>query len=563
MSHRWRPQMSVCRWPVGFMLLVAIVAGGCSELTGSPGLPAGTPTPSFYSNKEGAIGMRNAAVLNVEQALGQYIVDAGLLTDELEDRTAGAGQGALLLATGVTDPLDERILPSGVTVMSYGSLQGSRTLIAQAIGALTAYDTAPADSVSAKVLRGELYAFDGYMEILLADLFCSGVPLSTLDFQKDFTYAPSSTTKQVYEAALAKFDTALTLAVGVSDSVRYLALVGKGRAYLALNNYLAAADDVKTVPDAFRYMVSVVFVNPLSNTATVSDSEGQNGIRFLSSRDPRSTVDTTVQVGQFFLSRGLLNQVPFTFPRKYETALNGSGYAPFLLGSGTEARLIQVEEALQGGNATSGTWLTILNQLRTSGSMTALVPDTIVDTLGITGCTSPTACDAAGHQVGVNYAAYTFVDSTQITPPNSTVAACQANMPNAATYLCDPATVSVYADPAHVHQVTIWQAGTGGVAGLPPLIDPGASLTGTAASAARVALLFRERAFWLFFDGHRQGDLRRLLRQYTVFRDPGRVYPTGLYLALGTGRYGSDVVAPIPPSEAPNPLFHGCLDENP
>ena len=96
-------------------------------------------------------------------------------------------------------------------------------------------------------------------------------------------------------------------------------------------------------------------------------------------------------------------------------------------------------------------------------------------------------------------------------------------------------------------------AGTGGVAGLPPLTDPGTP-------DARVDLLFRERAFWLFMTGHRQGDLRRLLRQY--HRQQNQVYPTGLYSG-GLGTYGNDVTVPIPLSERANPLFTGCFNRNP
>ncbi len=46
---------------------------------------------------------------------------------------------------------------------------------------------------------------------------------------------------------------------------------------------------------------------------------------------------------------------------------------------------------------------------------------------------------------------------------------------------------------------------TGGT--LAPLADPGTK-------AAREDLLFRERAFWMYFTAHRVGDLRRLVRQY-------------------------------------------------
>jgi hypothetical protein len=94
-------------------------------------------------------------------------------------------------------------------------------------------------------------------------------------------------------------------------------------------------------------------------------------------------------------------------------------------------------------------------------------------------------------------------------------------------------------------------AGTGGVAGLPPLTDPGSD-------TARVSMLFRERAYWLFLTGHRQGDLRRLVRNYN--RAANAVYPTGVYYG-GLGTYGNNVNFPIPNSEDVNPLFHGCLSQ--
>jgi starch-binding outer membrane protein, SusD/RagB family len=55
---------------------------------------------------------------------------------------------------------------------------------------------------------------------------------------------------------------------------------------------------------------------------------------------------------------------------------------------------------------------------------------------------------------------------------------------------------------------------------MPPLTDPGND-------AARVDLVFRERAFWLYGTGHRLGDLRRLIARYG--RTAATVFPTGTY----------------------------------
>lgn len=81
-----------------------------------------------------------------------------------------------------------------------------------------------------------------------------------------------------------------------------------------------------------------------------------------------------------------------------------------------------------------------------------------------------------------------------------------------------------------------------------PLADPGSP-------DARVDLLFRERAFWLFGTGHRHGDLRRLIRQYG--RAVESVFPTGPY--RGGLVYGTSVTYVPSAREANNPHFNGCI----
>ena len=88
-------------------------------------------------------------------------------------------------------------------------------------------------------------------------------------------------------------------------------------------------------------------------------------------------------------------------------------------------------------------------------------------------------------------------------------------------------------------------------AAMPALTDPGND-------AARVSLLFREKAFWTFGRGQRLGDLRRLVRQYG--RPQDQVFPTGVHYKGGT--YGTDVNLPVVQAEENNPNFKGCLDRN-
>jgi hypothetical protein len=84
--------------------------------------------------------------------------------------------------------------------------------------------------------------------------------------------------------------------------------------------------------------------------------------------------------------------------------------------------------------------------------------------------------------------------------------------------------------------------------GLMPLADPGTA-------DARVDLLFRERAFWLFLTGHRLGDLRRLIARYG--RPADAVFPTGAYRLGGTYDTGSSLPFPAA-QESINPNVTSC-----
>ncbi len=87
---------------------------------------------------------------------------------------------------------------------------------------------------------------------------------------------------------------------------------------------------------------------------------------------------------------------------------------------------------------------------------------------------------------------------------------------------------------------------------MPALPDPGDQ-------AGRVALLFREKAFWQFGRGHRLGDLRRLIRDYNRAPDGSDTFPVGVHFQGGT--YGTDVNLPVTTDEQiGNPNFTVCLD---
>jgi hypothetical protein len=389
------------------------------------------------------------------QIMAPVIATSGALTDELVSPNIGGGPGDIG-ATG--DAIDERVLsgqagPLDGSSRVYTGLQRVRGGALEAIGLLKTYapETSPA-------LRGEMYALDGYAETLLAELFCSGVPLSTLDYKGDFTYKSGSTSKDVYVHALTLLDSAMVLAHD-SESVMNFARVVKGRILLDLGRYADAAQAVTTVATNFTYTVPVFWasVSQYFQGYSVATSEGEYGLPFGTGNDPRALV-TANGTNAF----GVSLYMPAQYPSGSTT--------PVVLASGVEARLITAEAELQADSTTQA-WLITLNALRTT-------------------CTMNTSCPT----------------------------------------------------PA--------PAGTGGVTGLPPLSDPGSD-------TARVTLLFNERAYWLFLTGHRQGDLRRLVRNYG--RSQETVYPTGVYYG-GLGFYGSDVDLPIPATEQVNPYYSGCFN---
>jgi hypothetical protein len=143
----------------------------------------------------------------------------------------------------------------------------------------------------------------------------------------------------------------------------------------------------------------------------------------------------------------------------------------------------------------------------------------------------------------------------------------EARMINAETYLQTGDTVNFMAQLNGVRAAPPTYV----LAGLPATptnspapLAPMAALTTPASPAASIALLFGERARWLWLTGHRLEDLRRMVRVggggYAMA--PNTVWPNGPYFKNGL-TYGGDYNLPVPLIEQNNPNFTACLDRNP
>lgn len=456
-----------------FLVTLGTLAG-CKDLEGNQALSAGTTNPTSYDTPAGVALQVDGVRGMFGESIAAFVRGSGVFTDELTaaDRTTGDAVDARRIADGVGDVTE-----------TYDSLQSVRVAAAVAISSARKF----APNLPPEQLA-EMYAIQGYAEVMLADLFCSGVPLSLPRTDGDIDYRAGSSTADVYNHAIILFDSALVLA-GDSIRVSTLARVGRGRAWLALGQYDSAAHAVAVVQEGDSYQVRVKGIISRRGDVTVAslypysaaDHEGQVGLQYRSSQDPRTFADSVlVNVNCVFSVN--CQTLSIFVPEKYPL-LGGDSTAMIIAGS-IEARLIQAEAELHAERVTS--WLNMLNTLRSDGTATIT---TRYD-------------EETGDSLGTD---------------------------------------------------TTWNPGLGGVSGLAPLIDPGVE-------AARIDTMFSERAAWLYLTGHRQGDLRRLVRSTAAGgygRPQAQVYPTGSYNPQ-VGAYGNDVNVPIPQDEHYNPKFSGC-----
>jgi hypothetical protein len=220
-------------------------------------------------------------------------------------------------------------------------------------------------TVSASDTRiGEMNAVSGLSYVLLAELFCSGIPIGNIGEE-----AEPLTSTAVLQGGIAKLDAAIA-AAGSDARAKNFAAVLKGRALLDLGQFDAAATAVASVPTDFKYTTfhsattpyqQNLFWNYMFNSdgLLVSEKEGTNGLNFATAGDPRVPITGT----------GAPSRFDATTPRYYFALLTGFD-SPTTIASGAEARLIEAEAELKKGN--NGTFLQKINDLRTFQKLTAV-----------------------------------------------------------------------------------------------------------------------------------------------------------------------------------------------
>jgi len=323
--------------------------------------------PGSVQSAAGATAVRNGALsrLRTATADGESTwLFGGLLVDEWASSSTFVQN----------DETDQRSiqLNNGTVNTELRALYRVRTDANQAVELLNKFKPLPTADI------GEMYFARGFAEFQLASDFCNGIPLS--DGSTDVAvFGDPLPVKDVFAAASASFDTAMTLSSGTDAAsllVNRASRIAKARTLLGLglSNAPAAAALVTGIATNFRYDVTAsltggtntLWDQPTSqNRYTISDSVQGNGrsilvknaIPFLSAKDPR------VPAHYKIASNGrdsVKSQDGGTYVIQVDSLWGQT--SAVALTSGIDARLIEAEAALKAGNPAG--MMSILNALR-------------------------------------------------------------------------------------------------------------------------------------------------------------------------------------------------------
>lgn len=219
--------------------------------------------------------------------------------------------------------------------------------------------------------RAEVVSLQAYAILLLAENYCSGVPLSNVDTATAVVENGTPlTTQALLGVAADTFTAALTFAVDANR--HYLAEVGKARTlqFEGRSHLAEAALLVQDVPTGWTYKIEhsknsqhqwngVYEFMWLEGRWIEADTEGVNGLRYRD--DPRNPASDQ---GSTFIGNG---SVQFWGTLRYSAPDSAT-----VLASGIEARLIEAEAALEANN--NALFLKKLNDLRDSSGIAGLAP---------------------------------------------------------------------------------------------------------------------------------------------------------------------------------------------
>lgn len=291
---------------------------------------------------EGARWIYFGAVARFMDFFALQAMTVGQFTDEL----MGANSA---LSTRQATTLSS---PHAVQVQLYSAFQSTRVQLDQALQLL--YKHGRSDDAN---MIGHALGLLGMVHLMIADNFCSGIPVSTSKWGGEFIPSRGFTTTQLYEEAIVYADSGLALGVD-SFPVTTLLLGVKARALNALGQFSAASGIAHLINDSSK--ISEVFIpgrdssylgrspsflaSGRDTSLHVINNKGTNGLRWIP--DDVETLDARLML------RSLYPHKPkFFFSNRVVSFFDGA-----------EARLIEAEYYLDLGDIDA--YLEMINRVR-------------------------------------------------------------------------------------------------------------------------------------------------------------------------------------------------------
>ena len=323
--------------------------------------------PALYAGAVGQFGLAfdgNNVGFDVEQ-----VTQSALLSDELSNTET--------FPTRIEIDRRSQKLTNGSLEEAFLDINQARGLAERAVKGVRSFAKTAVDSAG----YPEELSLAGLTYVLFAENYCAAVPVSVLNDNGSFTYGAGLTTNQQLDSAIARFNIALGVTGDPQTSTTVnLAKVAKGRALLDKGDFAGAAAAVSGVPTTFQYNYQHSSTTTLQNNGTweltidvgrfgVGDQEGTNGLPYKTDGDIAGSVgDPRVvnHVRPTSKGHGFDGGPELQFEQlKYPDRTSPSAIA-----DGVEARLIEAEAALNGGDAAGA--LTILNALRSNTALLAV-----------------------------------------------------------------------------------------------------------------------------------------------------------------------------------------------
>lgn len=284
---------------------------------------------------------------------------------------------------------DQRNLATndGVLTPIYRAVAQTRGRTRDAINALLKYDQTPTGTQHV----GEMYYAMGYIEMIMAQSFCNGIPFGeTVDGAPQ--YGEPKTDADASKFAITHLDSALTYLTATDSgtlSIKWAVQVAKARAQADLGDFAAAAATVASIPTTFQYNFTY---SQTSNTDNEWWVMGPSVKRY-------NAGDSTDLAGP------ILNSIPYARLNDPRVSVKIDGKAedntsvyygvtmwgrddPVPVASGIDARLIEAEAKLQTNDIAG--MMSILNTLRTTPQAIGLFKVPAMSTLP-----TPASKDAA------------------------------------------------------------------------------------------------------------------------------------------------------------------------